>query len=87
MPNEQQPGGIDNENVTYLFGKDVHDAMNEAETPYLFDDTVNIPQNEYEDLLEDSAFLEFLEETVGPSVWSSACEAFEKWNEESDDNE
>lgn len=69
------------DNVIYMYGKEVHDQL-EMDYEMNDEDAVTISFEEYEDLIADSAFLFFLEETVGPSVWSSACEAFEKWNEE-----
>lgn len=52
----------------------------EAEQLDLFevDDTVNIPRGEYEELIEDSVFLFFLEQTVGPEVWDQALKLFDE---------
>lgn len=72
------------DNVTYLYGKDVHDQMTK---PFEVDDTVNIPQGEYQELIEDQEFLVFLQNTVGPEVWQNAQQAFFDWNEEVNDND
>lgn len=56
-------------NVTYMYGE--------------IDDTVNIPRDEYESLLEDSAFLESLRQ-AGVDNWDGfdhALEIFDKFNE------
>jgi hypothetical protein len=66
--------------IPFMYGKEIAESGS-----WEVDDTVNIPRGEYEDLLEDSAFLDFLEYTVGPDVWENACNAFESWNEEDDD--
>ena len=49
----------------------------EAEDGFEIDDTVNIPRGEYEELLYESEFLSFLEDTVGPEVWENAQAMFE----------
>lgn len=79
---------MDNENTTtdlatgtvvpFMYAGEMADEDN----GYEVDDTVNIPYGEYEELIEDSMFLSYLKETVGPDVWAQAESAYAQWNEE-----
>lgn len=60
--------------------------MADSELGYEIDDTVNIPYGEYEELIEDSTFLGFLKNRVGPEVWAQAEHEYEKWNLEQEDD-
>jgi hypothetical protein len=63
-------------NVTYMFG-------NPDELAFEVDDTVNIPRNEYENLLEDSHWLRSLE-AAGVNSWDGYDEALRLFDEENE---
>lgn len=73
-----------NNNVTYMFGKDVAEAQ--MGLPFEVDDTVNIPRGEYEELLEDSLFLSHLED-VGVDSWEGYGEALQAYNDTNEEGE
>lgn len=78
MDNDSETNVNTGEVKNFMYGKEAADQM---DLPYEYDDTINIPRNEYDDLLDDSVFLHFLEKTVGPDVWDAAHKAYDEWNE------
>ena len=71
---------MDNDNISYT-------DQGEQKLPFMYgviDDTVNVPRNEYEDLLERSAFLAALEDS-GVDNWEWYDEAVNTYNERNED--
>jgi hypothetical protein len=65
---------MNEDNVTYMYGEEAANAQAETKPAFEVDDTVNIPRNEYNDLLEDSLWLRSLED-AGVNSWEGYDEA------------
>lgn len=65
--------------TSYMYGEDIANEMSGG----LVDDTVNIPRGEYEELLEDSLWLQMLED-AGVNEWEGydvALATYDAYNE------
>lgn len=78
MDNDSETNVNTGEVKNFMYGKEVADQM---DLPYEVDDTVNIPRGEYEELLDDSVFLECLRR-AGVDNWDGWDYALEIYDEE-----
>lgn len=70
-----------NDNVTYLFGEDVHNQLSMGFDDFDPDVTemIDVPYEEYEDLVADSVFLDFVSQVLDDDLWNKLEDEFEKW--------
>lgn len=72
----------------FMYGNEAAEYMESKQNGYVVDDTVNVPRSEYEELLDNDAFLDCLFRS-GVDSWegfSEAQELFDLENEEDEDS-